>query len=193
MKNILKRVALLALLVGVLGIYAPEVKANNDGDFNSRFVSAHSSLKADALIKLESSTGVALGANGNIKAIGAKVTSVSSNEVNATTSFGNSALNFVIKIDGDTKINGKNRNGTSIASLKVGDKVSFSGIVTASSSSSIAVDADHLVSRAFVKNEVKADSSDDNGKDKNEDNKERDKDKEARKGWFGKMFRWFWK
>ncbi len=82
--------------------------------------------------------------------MGAKVTSVSGGDINATASFGDSSLNFVVKTDAETKLNGRLLSNSSVLSgLKEGDKISFAGTITSSSSSSITVDASHVVSQAL--------------------------------------------
>jgi hypothetical protein len=150
-KNIAKGFLLLSFLVGV-AFATPALADNNKGSSNN-FFNVQASLKADALIKLDSSTGVVLGPNGVLRVMGAKVVSVSSGEISATAPFGNSSLNFVVKTDAQTKLNGKLLTDASVLSqLKAGDKISFAGTITSSTSSSIVVDGDHVVSQALYNN-----------------------------------------
>lgn len=156
-KNILKGFALLALVLGAVLVTGAAVRAdnNNNGNNNdnSSFLSANASLKADALIRLQSSTGVVLGTNGAVRVLGAKVTSVSGSDINATASFGNSSLNFVVHTDANTKVNGKLMSDASLLSgLKAGDSVSFAGTITSSTSSAVTVDGDQVASPAFIGN-----------------------------------------
>ena len=148
-KNMFKGFLLLALLLGV--VVATPAKADNNNVSLNGFLNAQASLKADALVKLESSAGVVLSSGGSLRVMSANVTSVTGGDVNATVPFGNSVLNFVVKTDAQTKLNGKllTNSAVVLGQLKVGDKVSFSGTVTSSTSSSIVVDADHLVARAL--------------------------------------------
>lgn len=150
-QNWAKGLIVLFLVLGIVAVAAP-ARAENGAD-SSDFANIAASLKADALIRLESSTGVVTGPNGAIRVLNAKVTSATNDEVKATASFGDSALNFVVKADSATKLNGKARSDASLLStLKAGDKVSFAGTITSSSSSSITVDGDHIVSRVFMAN-----------------------------------------
>lgn len=154
-KNIAKGFLLLSFLMGA--IIASPVSAQNSNANANAFLNAHASLKADSLIRLESSVGVVLGPNESLRVMGAKVTSVSNNEISASAPFGNSSLNFVVKVDAESKLNGKvlgSAYATSISSLKAGDKISFAGTITSSTSSSIVVDGDHVVSRALYNGNV---------------------------------------
>ncbi len=149
-KNIVKGIAVASLLVGMAVVLPVAAKADNNGsDSNSLFVNAQASVKAAGLglLKLDSSTGAVIGANGSVRVLGAKVVSVSGSQISATSAFGNSALNFVVNTDANTKLNGSN---SAVSSLKAGDNISFSGTMSSSTSSSIVVAADHLVSRAFI-------------------------------------------
>lgn len=147
MKNIAKGLIVFSFLA--LLVAGSPASAKND---EKGFLEARAGLKAEALVKLESATGAILGPNGTIRVLGAKVVSVSENVVKAAVSFGESVLNFVVNIDADTKING---NGDAkVGDLKAGDKISFSGTVTSSTSSAITVDADHLVSRSLLSGTV---------------------------------------
>ena len=150
-KNIAKGFLLLSFLVGV-AFATPALADNNKGSSNN-FFNVQASLKADALIKLDSSIGVVLGPNGALRVMGAKVVSVSGGEINVIAPFGNSSLNFVVKTDAQTKLNGKLLTDVSVLSqLKAGDKISFAGTITSSTSSSIVVDGDHVVSQALYNN-----------------------------------------
>ena len=155
LKSIAKGLLLLSLLGGA--VIATPAKAEESG--SKAYINAQASLKADALIKLDSSVGAVLGPNGVLRVLGAKVTSVSSNEVSATALYGNSALNFTVKADNDTKVNGSDSN-SSLSNLKAGDKISFSGTIVSSSSSSIIVDADHIISKSLYNDKVKAEKED---------------------------------
>lgn len=142
-KNIAKGLivfSFLALLVGA----SPASAKNEEKDY----LNARAGLKAEALVKLDSVSSVIMGANGAMRVLGAKVVSVSENVVRATVSFGESVLNFVINIDADTKVNGD--SDAKVSNLEAGDKISFSGALTSSTSSSLVVDADHLVSRELL-------------------------------------------
>jgi hypothetical protein len=149
MKNIAKSFiafSFLALLV------AGSPASANNGKSEADFLNARAGLKAEALVKLESASGAILGPNGTVRVLGAKVVSATEDVIKATVSFGESILNFVVNIDSDTKING---NGDADASdLKAGDKISFSGTITSSTSSSVVVDGDHFASRALLSGEV---------------------------------------
>ncbi|HEY4513100.1 MAG TPA: DUF5666 domain-containing protein [Candidatus Paceibacterota bacterium] len=147
-KNTIKGLLVFAFLVGVV-IASPASAQNQNANANA-FINAHASLKADSLIKMESSVGVVLGPNNTLRVMGAKVTSVSGSDVSVTAPFGNSSLNFVVKTDAETKLNGKLLSSSSVLSqLKAGDKISFAGTITSSTSSSIVVDGDHVVSRVL--------------------------------------------
>ncbi|MFZ2150339.1 MAG: DUF5666 domain-containing protein [Minisyncoccia bacterium] len=140
---------LLALL-GVGLISTPAMADNENKGSSKGFLNAQASLKADAFMKAENATGVVLGSNNSLRVMGAKVTSVSGSDISATVPFGNSSLNFVVKTDAETKLNGKVLSGASaLAGLKAGDKISFGGTITSSTSSSIVVDGDHVVSQAL--------------------------------------------
>jgi hypothetical protein len=151
-KNIAKGFVLLSFLVGAVIASPAQAENSNENESTKAFLNANASLKADVLGKIENSLGVVLGPNGALRVMGAKVTSVSGSNINATASFGNSSLSFVIKTDAETKLNGKAfANSSSLASLKAGDKISFAGVITSSSSSSLTVDASHVVSQNLYK------------------------------------------
>lgn len=145
-KNIAKGFVLLSFLVGA--VIASPAQAENSNENAKAFINANASLKADVLSKLENSVGVVLGPNSVLRVVGAKVTSVSGSDINATASFGNSSLSFVVKTDAETKLNGKAfANSSALSSLKAGDKISFAGTITSSAGSSITVDASHVISQ----------------------------------------------
>lgn len=148
-KNIAKGFLVLAFLVGAV-IASPASADNKENE--KGFLNAQASLKADVLGRIENSLGVVLGPNGALRVMGAKVTSVSGSDINATASFGNSSLSFIIKTDAETKLNGKAfASSSSLSALKAGDKISFAGTITSSSSSSVTVDASHVVSQNLYK------------------------------------------
>ncbi|KKU50367.1 MAG: hypothetical protein UX71_C0001G0022 [Parcubacteria group bacterium GW2011_GWA1_47_10] len=145
-KNVAKGLIVFSFIA--LLVAGSPASAKNDDKGENGYLNARAGLKAEALVKLESATGVVLGPNGTLRVLGAKVVSVSGNVIKAVVSFGESVLNFVVNVDADTKING---NGDAeVGDLKAGDKISFSGTVTSSTSSAITVDGDHLVSRALL-------------------------------------------
>ncbi|MFA6256888.1 MAG: DUF5666 domain-containing protein [Candidatus Paceibacterota bacterium] len=144
LKNIAKGFIVFSFL-GLLAVAGPAKADNNNGN---AYMNARSSLKADALVNLESATGVVLGPNGALRVLGAKVVSVTESVVKATASFGSSVLNFVVNVDSDTKVNGS--SDAKVSDLKAGDKISFAGDIDSSSSSSIVVNADHIVSQALI-------------------------------------------
>ncbi len=154
MKNIKKVAGSVALSFLALALFGANPASAETTGASSLFLNAHASLKADALIRLESATGVVVNGSSDVRVMGAEVTSASDTEVRATAEFGNSTLNFIVKVDEDTKLNGKvdSQNSFDASDLEAGDKVSFAGRITSSTSSSVSVDADHLVSREFVGN-----------------------------------------
>ncbi|MFA6520302.1 MAG: hypothetical protein WCT44_01690 [Candidatus Paceibacterota bacterium] len=149
-KNITKGFLVLALLAGAFMATPVRAEDNNSGN---EFSNARASLKADAMIRLDNSVGVVMGSNNAIRVMGAKVTAVSGNDISVTVPFGNSSLNFVVKTNTQTKVNGKLLSDPSVlALLKVGNKISFAGIISSSSSSSITVDGSHVVSQDLYSN-----------------------------------------
>jgi hypothetical protein len=149
-KNIAKGFLLLFFLLGA--VIATRAEANNTISADG-FLNAQASLKADALIKLENSVGVVLGSNGALRVLGAKVTAVSGSDISATAPFGSSSLNFVVTTDANTRLNGKLlASGSLLNQLKAGDRISFAGTITSSTSSSISVHGDHVISRVFIDN-----------------------------------------
>ncbi len=159
-KHIAQGFLLLALLVGVGATH--NALADNNSSDSSNFISAQASLRADALANFESATGVMLGANNTLRVLNAKVSSVSNGDISASAPFGNSSLNFVIKSTADTKLNGKvlgSNAGSVYANLKSGDKVSFVGTIGSSTSSSITVNAVHVISSALYTGNVPPDKT----------------------------------
>jgi hypothetical protein len=191
-KNIAKGFLVLAFLTGA--VIASPAKADNNTSENS-FVNAEASLKADFVNKIENSVGVVLGPNGMLRVLGAKVTSVSGSDINATAAFGNSSMSFVVKTNADTKLNGKALSDSSVLSgLKAGDRISFAGTIASSSSSSLTIDASHVISRDLYTgktiNDHKQDKDNgDTAKDNNNDHKG-DKN-ELKGGFWGKIRSWF--
>ncbi|MFA6177890.1 MAG: hypothetical protein WC694_03310 [Candidatus Paceibacterota bacterium] len=146
-KNIAKGFLVLAFFVGI--IIATPARAENNGSKN--LSNAKNSMKVDALMKLDSSSvGVVMGKEGSVKVIGAKVISVVGGDINATVLFGSSPLNFVVKMNTTSKLNGKLLTDIAILNqLKAGDNISFVGIIASSTSSSIVVNGTHAVSQTL--------------------------------------------
>lgn len=185
-KNIAKSIAVLALLVGV-GFASPALADNNNDNGDKAFLNAQASLKADLLAKWDSAVGVVLGQNNALRVMGAKVVAVSGSDIKATASFGDEVINFTVKTDAETKLNGKALASGTLSDLKAGDKISFGGTLVSSSSSSMVVDASHVVSQALYKATPQPDDNDDS-KINGEVRKE-----ERERGFFGKFRNWFWK
>lgn len=149
-KNVLKGFLVLALLVGA---FATQVQADNNANENG-FLNSKASIKAEGLMKLSSTTSVVMGKEGLIQVMGAKVVSVSGNDINVSVLFGNSPLNFVVKTTSTSKLNGRLLTDASTLSLlKVGDSIGFAGIVASSTSSSIVVNGNYVVSQALYNNQ----------------------------------------
>lgn len=146
-QNIVKGFLVLAFITGV-AIATPVKADNNDGP--KGLLSTQVSAKANALMKLESSVGVVMGKEGLVQVMGAKVVSVSGNDISATILFGNSSLNFTLKTNSTSKLNGKLLTDASVLNqLKAGDSISFTGMITSSTNSSIVVTGSHIVSQAL--------------------------------------------
>ncbi|HYC34469.1 MAG TPA: DUF5666 domain-containing protein [Candidatus Paceibacterota bacterium] len=105
--------------------------------------------KALSSFNTDTSTGVSLNAQGELKVVGATVNSVSNNTINATAHFANSELDFSVVTDSDTRINGTKENKPSVSALKSGDRISFAGRIMSSDDDSMTVDAEHVVSKVF--------------------------------------------
>ncbi len=81
--------------------------------------------------------------NGAVLVRGAKVTSVTSSSLAATTAWGPVSLNWTVIVDANTRFGKKDRGVSSLAGISVGDVVSFSGSLD-SSASSLTVRADAI-------------------------------------------------
>lgn len=84
---------------------------------------------------------VSINSNGKVLVRGAKVTSVSGNQVTATTGWGSSVLTWNVTTDGSTKFLELNSRNSQIADVKVGDTVSFQGDLVTTVSSPLTVRA----------------------------------------------------
>jgi hypothetical protein len=105
---------------------------------------------------LDNSVGVFMGASNTLRVLGAKVTSVSGNVIDASVSFGNTVLNFVLNTDASTKINGKLlSDSAALSNLKSGDSISFGGDVSSSSGSQITLAAKNIISQGLLKDDKK--------------------------------------
>jgi len=95
------------------------------------------------------SVGAFLSADGMVRVMGATVTAVSGNVINATASFGGSVLNWIINVSADTKIFADGSRSASTTALTVGEKIAFSGSATATSGPAIIVSAKKVVDSSW--------------------------------------------
>lgn len=72
-------------------------------------------------------TGVFIGAGGNALVRGATVQSVSGSTVTAKSSWGSSAINWVVDVASSTKFYDSRVAASSLADIRVGDTISFAG------------------------------------------------------------------
>ncbi len=87
-----------------------------------------------ATLNASSTTGVIINPNGIVRVIGADVTAVSNGVVNAVTTLGNTILSWIVNISATTKVSGNGTANASTTGIAVGDKVSFRGTLTGTSS-----------------------------------------------------------
>lgn len=99
-------------------------------------------VHADSLIKLPA-VSVDIGARGDVEVSGAKVTSVNNASVNAETKWGSSILGWTLRTDDDTKFTAAKGEHAGLASIAVGDILSFKGSLIPHQSG-FAVEADHV-------------------------------------------------
>ena len=80
-------------------------------------------------VPVGSTLSVSIGANGMALVRGAEVTAVSGSTLTAKTQWGDAALTWTVRTDGDTSFVEKNGAGTTFATIETGDTVSFSGTI----------------------------------------------------------------
>ncbi|OGG57059.1 hypothetical protein A3D71_02780 [Candidatus Kaiserbacteria bacterium RIFCSPHIGHO2_02_FULL_55_20] len=95
---------------------------------------------ADTL-NANASSGVVISPSGIVRVIGADVTAVSNNVVNAVTHFGNVVLNWVVNVSASTSIAANGSKNATTTDVKVGDKVSFTGSLASSAGNVLTVAA----------------------------------------------------
>ncbi|MEK7588998.1 MAG: hypothetical protein AAB438_04265 [Patescibacteria group bacterium] len=107
--------------------------------------------------KLEDSTlEVNIKDNGQVLVRGAKVTAVSGNMITATTAWGAMNLNWNVNVLSSTNFVRKFGSSSSISEVKVGDMLSFNGVVTSGTSSAIVVDAKVIKNWSVTKQNVRS-------------------------------------
>ncbi|MDQ3075893.1 MAG: hypothetical protein M3Q34_02095 [bacterium] len=94
--------------------------------------------------------------NGQVLVRGAKVTAVSGNMISATTAWGAMNLNWNVNVLSSTNFVRKHGTTSSIAEVKVGDMISFTGKVTSGTSSAIVVDAKVIKNWSVTKQNVRS-------------------------------------
>ena len=87
-----------------------------------------------ATLNASSTTGVIISPNGIVRVIGADVTAISNGVVNAMTTIGNTVLSWIVNISPTTKVSGNGTVNASTTGIAVGDKVSFKGALTGTTS-----------------------------------------------------------
>lgn len=87
-----------------------------------------------ATLNASSTTGVIISPNGIVRVIGADVTAVSNGVVNAVTTLGNTILSWIVNISATTKVSGNGTANASTTGITIGDKVSFKGALTGTTS-----------------------------------------------------------
>ena len=113
----------LAILLSVVAIVPfSGAYAHENGEATSKPMAAGTGVEVN------------IGSNGNVLVRGAKVTSVSGATVNANTSLGSSVLNWIVKTDSETDFTAHKGGSNGIASIAVGDIVSFRGALDQSAS-----------------------------------------------------------
>ena len=91
-------------------------------------VAAPSVFAAD--VNATTSSSVRINSDGIIHVVGAEVTSISGDVVNAITRFKNSVVNWSFTTNASTTINTNPTNITSSTSLRVGDKLNVTGLLS---------------------------------------------------------------
>jgi len=78
----------------------------------------------------KSGLGVGIHADGIVRVIGAEVSSVSNNVVNAFTTLGGVVMNWAVSIGNSTEIFGNGSANATTSTITAGEKISFSGRLT---------------------------------------------------------------
>lgn len=81
-----------------------------------------------------SGTGIFVGENGIVRVIGAQVSSVSDNFINAFTTIGNIVMNWTVNASSTTKVRAGGMATSSMNLIHVGDTIAFSGTTTGTTS-----------------------------------------------------------
>ncbi len=81
-------------------------------------------------LEIGSTTKLHVQENGTVHVAGAEVTSVAGNIINAVTRFKDSVINMTITTNASTTIAANNSKTATTADVKVGDKITISGVLT---------------------------------------------------------------
>lgn len=97
------------------------------------------------------SVGAFLSADGVVRVMGATITAVSGNVINATTAIGGTVLNWIVNTDAATKVVAAGSVSANTSALAVGDKILFGGTATATSGPATVVKANVVVDATSMK------------------------------------------
>jgi len=86
-------------------------------------------------------TGIYISPSGIVRAIGADVTAVGTNVVDAVLNIGNTVINVVLNTSGNTTIVANGSKTATTTDVKVGDTVTFKGTLASSTVSGVTVNA----------------------------------------------------
>jgi len=87
------------------------------------------------------STGITISPSGIVRVIGADVTAVGTNVIDAVLNLGNAVINVVLNTSGNTQVVANGSKTATTSDIAVGDSVAFKGTLSSSSSSTLTVAA----------------------------------------------------
>lgn len=92
-------------------------------------------------VNATSSTGIVISPSGIVRVIGADVTAVGTNFIDAILNIGNAAISVVLNTSGNTKIVANGSKTATTTDIRVGDNIAFKGTLLSSTGSLLTVAA----------------------------------------------------
>ena len=92
-------------------------------------------------LNVSGSTGIVISPSGIVRVIGADVTAVGTNVIDAVLNIGSNVINVVLNTSGNTKVVANGTKTATTTDVKVGDTVSFKGTLSSSTGSTLTVTA----------------------------------------------------
>jgi len=139
------------LILGSVVFFGSASAHNSDRGAEDNGKSAQTEEARERGSKLE----VRISNEGKVNVQGAKVTSISGNTINASTSWGSVSLSWAVNVLPSTRLVGRFGGTGTISEISVGDFIGFKGNLVTTSLSPIVVDATKVKDWSIQKKDVK--------------------------------------